>query len=212
MSRLRRDDGATDAKWFGGGGDIFGPVMLALRLGCSLAEEPPHCAYESIVEENRMWRYWVVRIGLWYDWLPGQGSWEMVAEFTKGYTEPMHNLSLSISVRGTQRLSLGIRTDNSIYGNRVAEIHSGKKIEDGAHSNGSEKAGRKSLPFVLDLWKCLLQGEDERNASEQEDQDSQENQAVDWDDFIVCEGIPRSYGTVPHEDGEVEKHIDGWLQ
>lgn len=104
MSRLRRDDGATDAKWFGGGGDIFGPVMLALRLGCSLAEEPPHCAYESIVEENRMWRYWVVRIGLWYDWLPGQGSWEMVAEFTKGYTEPMHNLSLSISVRGTQRL------------------------------------------------------------------------------------------------------------
>lgn len=57
-----------------------------------------------------------------------------------------------------------------------------------------------------------MQSEDDGEAAEKEDQDSQGNQTVDWNNAVVSECGPGAYGAEPDEDADVEKHVDGGLE
>jgi len=57
-----------------------------------------------------------------------------------------------------------------------------------------------------------MQGEDDRNATEEENEDAEEDEAVDRDDVVVDKGRPGADGAEPHEDGKVEEHVDGGLE
>lgn len=65
---------------------------------------------------------------------------------------------------------------------------------------------------MLDLADILVHCEDDRHPANEKDQDSQEDQAIDWDNIVVQEGGPWADGTEPHKDGQIQKHINGWLQ
>lgn len=57
-----------------------------------------------------------------------------------------------------------------------------------------------------------MEGVDDGDAAEEEDEDTEEDESVDRDDVVVDEGGPGADGAEPHEDGEVEEHVDGGLE
>lgn len=57
-----------------------------------------------------------------------------------------------------------------------------------------------------------MHGEDDGKAAENKDEDANKDEPVNGNDSIVGEAIPRTYSTVPSEDGYIEEHIDGGLE
>jgi len=53
---------------------------------------------------------------------------------------------------------------------------------------------------------------DDGQAAEHEDEDSDEYESVDGNDIVVGKAVPRTNGTIPGENGYVEKHVDGGLE
>lgn len=57
-----------------------------------------------------------------------------------------------------------------------------------------------------------MHGEDNGQAAEYEDEDANEDESVDRDDVVVGKAVPRTYSTVPGEDGYSEEHVDSGLE
>lgn len=57
-----------------------------------------------------------------------------------------------------------------------------------------------------------MHGEYDRHPANQEDEDPQDDETIDGDNIIVQERRPRTNRTKPHEHGQIEKHINGWLK
>lgn len=65
---------------------------------------------------------------------------------------------------------------------------------------------------VFDLVDVPMHREDDRHAPHEQDQNSQEDQPVEGDGVIVEKGGPRADCAKPDENGQIQKHVDGWLQ
>lgn len=57
-----------------------------------------------------------------------------------------------------------------------------------------------------------MHGQNNRQAAKKEDQNTQRNESIDGYDVVVDKGSPGANGTEPHEDCQVEKHVDGGLE
>lgn len=57
-----------------------------------------------------------------------------------------------------------------------------------------------------------MHGKDDGKTAEYEDKDADKDESVDRKDIVVGEAIPRTYSTVPGEDGYVKEHVDGGLE
>ena len=157
----------------------------------------------------------------------------MIPKFTERDAESMYDLR-SKSIRQSQDLgnstyytAYGEEPDNDIndllqmcsivpgfpiHCNRAESLLGDIQIEDSAHSNRAEETNEQSLLLLLDLWNLPMHGVDYGQTSDQEDENAQGDQSIDGDNIVACEFRPWADGTKPHEDGQIEKHVDGWLQ
>ena len=67
-----------------------------------------------------------------------------------------------------------------------------------------------SHPFYL--MNVLMCYEYDWKPTEQEDQNTKGNEAMDGNDRVVQKHLPWADSPEPHEDGKVEKHVDCGLQ
>ncbi len=57
-----------------------------------------------------------------------------------------------------------------------------------------------------------MHGEDDGKAAENKDEDANKDEPVGGNDSVVGEAIPRTYSTVPGEDGYIKEHVDSGLE
>lgn len=107
---------------------------------------------------------------------------------------------------------LSILPDDAVDCEFAEELQTDVEIEDSADANGSKEADEKRLAKLLDLMDFLVHCEHYRQAAKQEHKNAEGDQTVDGHHAVVSELIPRADGSEPHEDGDVEKHIDGRLK
>jgi hypothetical protein len=105
-----------------------------------------------------------------------------------------------------------IRSYFTIYLDVPQKVQANVEIEDGADSNGPKEAYIQCLPLLVNLMYVLVHGEDDRWSTEQENQNPKEYKANRRYDIVVEELIPRTHSTVPDENGDVEEHIERWLE
>lgn len=65
---------------------------------------------------------------------------------------------------------------------------------------------------ILDLVDVLVHREYIWQAAKEQNQNTQEDEAIYGNDVVLSELGPRANRTKPHEDGQIEKHIDCRLQ
>lgn len=95
---------------------------------------------------------------------------------------------------------------------RVHELDRDIQVKDGRHTHGSKEAHENSLAVLLDLWDFLVDGKHPGESSKEQDQDAKGHEAIERDHIVDEELVPGAHSTVPHEDGHVQKHIDGGLE
>lgn len=101
---------------------------------------------------------------------------------------------------------------NTIHRHPSKELHTDIQIKHRTDADRTKEAHKERLLLLLDLLDSPVHGVDDGDTAEKEDEDAEEDEAVDGDDVVVDEGGPGADGAEPHEDGEVEEHVDRRLQ
>lgn len=57
-----------------------------------------------------------------------------------------------------------------------------------------------------------IKRQNHRQSPKQKDQYAKENQSVDRNYRIGEKMMPGTYCTIPHEDGDIQQHVEGWLK
>jgi hypothetical protein len=105
-----------------------------------------------------------------------------------------------------------IRPDFTVYLDFSEELQADVEIEDGTDANRPEEAYIQCLSFLLDLVYVLVHSVDDRRPAEHKDQNPKKDKANRGDNIIVKEVVPRTDSTIPDEYGNVEEHIERWLE
>ena len=90
-----------------------------------------------------------------------------------------------------------IRPYFAVQSNFTKEFQADVEVEDGAHTNWTEKSNIKCLSLVFHLMDVLVHTEDDRRSTKQQDKDAEEQKAVEGNYGAVEKLIPRCYGTEP---------------
>jgi hypothetical protein len=105
-----------------------------------------------------------------------------------------------------------IRPDFTVYLDFPQELQADVEIEDGTNANRAKESYIQCLSFLLNLVYMLVHSVDNRWPAEHKDQNPKKDKA-DWgDNIIVEEVIPRTDSAVPDEYGDIEEHIERWLE
>lgn len=131
--------------------------------------------------------------------------WECVTYYTTDCEEPDDDSDYLRQVSD-------IRTRFIAFIQRVQEFDRDVEIKDGRYSNGAKEAHEDGLLHLLDLGYEAVDGEDEGQAPQEKNQDAERDEAVDGDHIVVEELVPRDDGAVPHKDGDVQEHVNRWLE
>ena len=105
-----------------------------------------------------------------------------------------------------------VRPNLPVHSEGVEELQCDVEVEDGRHADRAEEADKDGMAHLLDLRDVAVGRKHPRQAAEQQDQDAQRDEAVEGHDIVVEEARPGTHGAVPHEDADVEKHVDSWLE
>lgn len=101
---------------------------------------------------------------------------------------------------------------NTIDCDCLQKLQSNIKIEYGGYPNRPKEAHKDGLPSSIDLVDIFTQGKEDWKASQGEDEDPKQHQSIYRNQRIRREALPRTYSPKPNKYGQVEKHINGWLQ
>lgn len=100
----------------------------------------------------------------------------------------------------------------TVDGDFKQELSAHRQIERSSDANRPEETNERCLELVFDLADVFVHRKDDWNPTNKKDQNSQKDKAVDRDDIVVRKRRPWADSTEPHEDGQVQQHIDCGLQ
>lgn len=95
---------------------------------------------------------------------------------------------------------------------RMQILKTNVEVEDSANTDGAKEANIEGLPLLLDLVDLLVHAPKNGRTSQEKNQYAEGNKAIDGDDVVVGEVVPGADGTEPDKYGDVEEHVDGWLE
>lgn len=107
---------------------------------------------------------------------------------------------------------LCVFSDVSVNRNLHQEFSTDRQIEDGPNADRTKEPDKRGLLHMFDLMDVFVHGENDWEPAHKENQNTQEDEPIDWDDVVFQEESPRTHSAKPHEDREVEQHVDGRLQ
>ena len=106
----------------------------------------------------------------------------------------------------------GVFTHVAVVFDLEQEFSGDVQVEDSGHADGAEISKEKCPAEVFDLVNAFLECEDHRKSAKQQNQDSERDEPVEWDDVVVGEQVPWTDSSEPHENAYIEQHVDSGLQ
>lgn len=80
---------------------------------------------------------------------------------------------------------MGILSFFSIHRHMFEEVQTDVEVKDCANSDWTEEANENRLPCLLNLRNQTVYGEDERKTTEHQNENSKEDQPIDWDVIVM---------------------------
>lgn len=110
------------------------------------------------------------------------------------------------------RDSLCIFSDMTVDGDLEQEFSAHRQVERSSNANRPEETNERCLELVFDLADVFMHRKNDWNPTNKEDQNPQKDKPVDRDNIVMRKGCPWTDSTEPHENSQIQQHIDSRLQ
>ena len=117
---------------------------------------------------------------------------QRATHYTANSKKPDHDRENILQLRS-------IFPDDTVNRDQVEELETYVKVEDSADSDRAEEANKQSLLLFFNLPDFPMQGEDNREPTEEQDENAEKDESIDRYNIVVCEAGPRADGTEPHK-------------